>query len=53
MREIFDNVYESLLEFAEEFKYFGATIITGFVYVTIPIWVIPYAIYKKKKGGKE
>ena len=57
MREIFDCAYEgvcnSMLVFIEYSEVLGRCILTGLVYLTIPLWIVPYSIYKNLKGGAE
>ena len=47
MREYFDHAYEgfcnSFLPLIECAKVF-------FVYITLPLWIIPYAILKRRKA---
>jgi len=51
MGECFDSVYEDLCEAWEHFCEFGMTMFTGLLYITFPIWLIPYLVIKIFKGG--
>ncbi len=53
MREIFDNAYEALFDFIYLCESLGKLFLVIFVYLTIPLWILPYMICKKKKGGDE
>lgn len=55
MSEIFEHAYEGLCNLIHRFIDFvgmvGKCVLICLVYITIPLWAIPYAIYKKVKGG--
>lgn len=53
MREYFEHAYQTFCNFLEAFMEF-AVIISGtamliLIYLTLPVWFIPYAICKKLK----
>ena len=53
MREYFEHAYQTVCTFLEAFMEF-AVIIAGvamviLIYLTLPVWFIPYAICKKLK----
>ena len=54
MRQYFEHIYEgfcgsvrSLIDLAEIIAEASKVI---FVYITMPIWIIPYAIWRNRKG---
>jgi hypothetical protein len=53
MIEYFEMVYKSFCKNMEEFFYwlelFWRSILYSVVHLTLPLWVIPYAIYRKRK----
>ena len=53
MKELFDWAYYSFIEgcgsFWHDIKYLFRFIGAGVIGVTLPIWIIPYAIYKHMK----
>ena len=53
MKEYFDHAYFTFLAVLNEFAGIGRGIAVSFIYITIPIWIIPYAICKKLKQAKE
>ena len=57
MIEIFDDCCELLCDFVETLldsvQAVGEGIIKAFVFITFPVWLIPYMIYKALKGGAE
>jgi hypothetical protein len=46
--DVWDNVKETILEFAE----FGVAIVNAIIicifFLTIPIWIIPYLIFRRR-----
>lgn len=56
MKELLNNVYEDFCEvvrdFIEFFSLLGELVLTVLIYLTIPLWVGFYAIYKKVKGPR-
>ena len=54
MKEIFEHAYEGFCNLIRGFidftEFFWKTVLVILVYLTIPLWIIPYAIYKKMKG---
>lgn len=54
MRDYFDNAYEG---FCNSFRPLTDCMIEvakiAFVYVTLPLWIVPYAIHRKIKERKE
>lgn len=45
---------EGLFEFLEDvICYFVTMIISAFITITLPLWIVPYLIYKKRKGGSQ
>ena len=49
VREYFDHAYEG---FYYTFRTFSEMIIVCIIYITIPLWVIPYSLFfRKMKGG--
>lgn len=57
MKEVFEHAYEGfcnstqcLVDFAQRL---GGCVLVCFIYLTIPLWLIPYAIYKKLKEAKK
>lgn len=58
MREYAEHAYEGLCNTLEALGEFGESLVEVakvlFVYFTLPIWIIPYAIIRTvKKGEKE
>lgn len=53
MREYFEHAYEGFCNSMEPFLHFAQCIgevgKVIFVYITIPVWIIPYAIIKNSK----
>ena len=53
MREYFEHAYEGFCNSVEQMVIFAQYISEAAkvlaVYITLPLWVIPYAIYKKWK----
>ena len=56
MREVFEHAYEGISNLLVNITDFALSIVkcvfVVLVYLTIPIWVIPYAVYKEMKGGE-
>jgi hypothetical protein len=56
MKETFEHAYERVCDFIVGFTDFALSlckcILVVLVYATIPLWIIPYGIYKKMKGGE-
>ena len=52
MRDYFDHAYETLRELLEAFAGIGKCAAITCIYITIPLWIIPYAIGKKLKQGR-
>ena len=56
MRDVFEHAYEGLCNLIVGFTDFAVSlskcILVVLVYITIPLWIIPYIIYKKMKGGE-
>lgn len=52
MREYFEHAYEGAIC---SLQIFAATMLTVaqvlFVYITLPVWIIPYAIYRKVRDA--
>ena len=57
MKEIFENAYnvacEGIKDTVDLVVMFGKFVLTALIYITVPLWIIPFAIYKKVKGGAE
>lgn len=57
MKEIFENAYngacEGIKDTVELFAMFSKFVLITLIYITTPLWFIPFAIYKKVKGGAE
>ena len=57
MREYFDTAYEAfcdlLCNLFSVVEYLAGLIFGFLVYITIPIWVIPYVIIKKVRERKD
>ena len=55
MRKVFEHAYEGASNLIVNFTNFGFSIckcvLVILIYITIPLWIIPFAIYKKLKGG--
>ena len=55
MREVFEHAYEGfanlLVGFADLASRICRCVLVVLVYLAAPLWFIPYAIYKEKKGG--
>ena len=55
MKEVFEHAYEgfcnSIVRYINLCETLGKFVLVILVYITIPFWIIPYAIYKNKKGG--
>lgn len=49
MRDYFDHAYETFLEILEAFAGIGKGVAITCIYITTPLWIIPYAIGKKLK----
>lgn len=42
------NIFEAVLEFIKEFfNYVLLIVVVLFLVATIPVWIIPYVIYKR------
>ena len=53
MRDYFDTAYEYFCEALSSFKLLFSLMFGCLVYLTLPIWVIPYLIIKKRTEGKD
>lgn len=53
MLEDFEDAYYTVCEVAEEIVIWGRNIVRILIYMSFPIWIIPYAIYKAKKEAKD
>lgn len=57
MRKVFEHAYEGISDLIVNLADFGLSIckcvLIILIYITIPIWIIPFAVYKKLKGGAE
>lgn len=56
MKEYFEDAYETVMDLPTMFAEFGkdALNLLGYIliYITLPIWVLPYSFYRNsKKGG--
>ena len=56
MKEVFDHAYEgfcySMIAATEFTMRIFRCVCVVLIYLTIPLWFIPYVIYRKKKEGK-
>lgn len=52
MRDYFDHAYTTFLEILEAFADIGKGVAIACIYITTPLWIIPYAIGKKLKQGR-
>lgn len=53
MLEIFEEAYCAVCDMAEEIGICGRNIVRILIYMSVPIWIIPYAIYKAKKEAED
>ena len=64
MKEYFEHAYEgfinslsNFIEFLEECGEVTRSIffcmVIALIYITVPLWALPYAIYKKSRKDKE
>ena len=57
MKEIFENAYETFLDGLESIVDFAAMFISivlvSVIYLTLPIWFLPYHFFIKKKEDQE
>lgn len=55
MKKTFENAYnvacEGIKDTVDLVVMFGKFVLTALIYITVPLWIIPFAIYKKVKGG--
>lgn len=51
MLEDFEEAYCAVCDVVEEIAICWRGIVRNLIYISVPIWIIPYAIYKAKKGG--
>lgn len=54
MKEIFEHAYKGFLESTRNFYEFicslGNAVLILAIYLTLPLWIVPYAIHKHRKG---
>lgn len=54
MKEIFEHAYKGFLESTRNHYEFicslGYAALILAIYLTLPFWIVPYAIHKRKKG---
>ncbi len=57
MRKVFEHAYEGvsnlIVNFTNSVFSICKCVLVILIYITIPLWIIPFAIYKKLKGGAE
>lgn len=57
MKEYFEHAYEGFINLTEDFYNIVRVAFEFFcivlIYVTVPFWALPYAIYKKSRKDKE
>ena len=57
MKEVFEHAYQGISDLIIRFTDFsvsvGRCVLVGLIYITFPLWIVPYAIHKKLKGGEE
>ena len=54
MREYFDHAFESVVSTLRPLVNTMVEItMIIFVYTSIPLWIVPYMIYRKKRGEKK
>lgn len=55
MRKYFEHAYKGFCIGVSELLYFasvlGEVALIIAIYITLPLWIIPYSIYRKKKGA--
>ena len=56
MRKYFDHAFEGFCNSMEQYVLFAVNIakvvIIAVIYITIPIWIIPYCIFTGRKESK-
>ena len=48
MRDIIEDVYDTTIDFLDRTV---RAVVRGFLFITSPLWVIPYKIFRDRKGG--
>lgn len=49
-KDLIEDVYDMTIDF---FDGIVTSVIRGFLFITSPLWVIPYAIYRNRKEDPE
>ena len=53
MLEDFEEAYYAVCDVVEEIAICWRGIVRNLIYISVPIWIIPYAIYKAKKEAED
>ena len=57
MKEIFEHAYKGFYESTRNYYEFicslGNAVLILAIYLTLPLWIIPYVIHKRKKGDDQ